>query len=411
MRKRFMTLALVGVLALSLSGLVAAQAQTTVRVWTGSSSPVEDKYKQDQVAAFMKANPDIKVDLQILPDYGTQIQAAFASGDYPEVFTVGQGDFPSRADSGVIAAGGDKIPDQADIYPGLLAAFTKDGTPYCVPKDFSTLGLLYNKDMFDKAGVAYPTADWTWKDMQDAAKKLTSGDVVGFSATPDYNRWMAFLYGNGATAFDADGKSTINSPEAVAALDFYNSFVKDGTGKTPKDLDSGWGGEAFGKGKAAMVVEGNWAIGFLADTYPDLKWGVAEIPAGPSANGKKGTLTFTECWAVGANAKDATADAAWKLVNYMTDKDGEMNVATAGFGVMPSRASAADAWIKAKGHEDLGAFVTGASYAVAPVWPLGYADFDKSLVDGTNAVIGGQQTAQEALDAAAKVADDIKANG
>jgi len=80
MRNRFMVLALVAVLALSLSGLVAAQDQTTVRVWTGSSSPVEDKYKQDQVAAFMKANPDIKVDLQILPSYGDQIQAAFASG-------------------------------------------------------------------------------------------------------------------------------------------------------------------------------------------------------------------------------------------------------------------------------------------------------------------------------------------
>lgn len=409
MRNRFMALALVAVLALSLSGMVAAQDKTKIRVWTGSSSPVENEYKQDQVAAFMKANPDVEVDLQILPDYGTQIQASFASGDYPEVFTIGQGDFPSRADSGVIAVGGDKIPDQADIYPGLLAAFSVDGTPYCVPKDFSTLGLIYNKDLFDKAGVAYPTADWTWKDMQDAAKKLTSGDVVGFADTADYNRWMGFFYGNGGQLFDKDGKVVFNSPEGVAALDFYAGFAKDGTGKTPKDLDSGWGGEAFGKGKAAMVIEGNWAIGFLAETYPEVKWGVAELPTAPS--GKKGTLTFTECWAVGAAAKDKVADAAWKLVNYMTDKDGAMNVATAGFGVMPARASAADAWIKTKGHEELGAFVTGASYAVAPVWPLGYADFDKALVDGTNAVIAGQQTAQEAMDAAAKVAEDIKANG
>jgi multiple sugar transport system substrate-binding protein len=409
MRNRFMALALVAVLALSLSGLVAAQDKTKVRVWTGSSNPTEDKFKQDVVAAFMKANPDVEVDLQILPSYGDQIQAAFASGDYPEVFTVAEQDFPSRADSGVIAAGGDKIVDQADIYPGLLAAFTKDGTPYCVPKDVSTLGLLYNKDLFDKAGVKYPTADWTWKDMQDAAKKLTSGDVVGFSDTADYNRWLAFFYANGGQLFDKDGKVVFNSPEGVAALDFYASFAKDGTGKTPKDLNAGWGGEAFGSGKAAMVVEGNWAIAYLAETFPDLKWGVAEIPTAPS--GKKGTLVFSECWAVGANATGATADAAWKLVNFMTDKDGAMNVATGGFGVMPARASAADAWIKAKGHEDLGAFVKGSEYAVAPVWPLGFADFDKALVDGTNAVIAGQKTNEEVMDAAAKVAEDIKANG
>jgi len=123
--------------------------------------------------------------------------------------------------------------------------------------------------------------------MKAAAKKLTSGDVVGFSADANPDRWEALFFANGAQLFDKDGKSTINSPEGVAALDFYESFVKDGTGKTPKDLDSGWNGEAFGKGKAAMTIEGNWAIGFLAETYPDLKWGVAEIPAGPSANSRR----------------------------------------------------------------------------------------------------------------------------
>lgn len=410
MRNRLMSLALVMVLALSLSGLVAAQDKTKIRLWTSSSSPAEDKAKTAQVEAFKKANPDIEVEMQILPDFGTQIQAAFASGDYPEVFNVGQFDFPTFADSGVIAAGGDKIPDQKDIYPGLLAAFTKDGTPYCVPKDFSTLGLLYNKDLFDKAGVKYPTADWTWQDMADAAKKLTSGGVVGLSAAADRNRWMSFFYGNGGEVFDKDGKVAFNSDAAVAALDFYNSFVKDGTGKTPKDLDSGWNGEAFGKGKAAMTIEGNWAIGYLAENFPDLKWGVAELPIAP-ATGKHGTLTFTECWAVGAAATGKVADAAWKLVNFLTDKDGAMTVATAGFGVMPSRASAADAWLAGKGHEELGAFVKGAEYAIAPVFPLGYADFTKSVDDGTNAVIAGTQTAKEMMDAAAAVAEDIKTNG
>jgi multiple sugar transport system substrate-binding protein len=407
MRKsRFALVALILILALS-AGLVHAQG-TTVRVWTGSSSPVEDKFKQDQVAAFMEANPDVTVDLQILPDYGTQIQAAFAAGDYPEVFTVGQGDFPSRADSGVLADGNDMIEAQDDIYPGLKAAFTWNDDLYCAPKDFSTLGLLYNKDLFDAAKLDYPTADWKWEDMSNAAKTLTSGDVVGFSAAPDYNRWLAFFYGNGGQLFDADGNVVFNSPEGVAALDFYYSFIKDGTGKTPADLDSGWNGEAFGRGLAAMTIEGNWAIGFLNETYPDLKWGVAELPTAPSGN--KGTLTFTECWAVGANATGDTADAAWKLVNFLTGADGAQAVADQGFGVMPARPSASDAWLEKVGA-DYEAYVKGADYAVAPIWPLGYADFDKALVDGTNAVMGGQQTPQEAMDAAAAVAQDIKDNG
>lgn len=403
--RKFLALALVLILALSVSGLVTAQDKTLIRAWTSSSSPVENEFKEGQVAAFEAANPDIDVELLVSPDYGTVIQTAFTSGDYPEVFTVGQFDFPTLRDSGVIASGEGKIEAQDDIYPGLLAAFSYEDTPYCVPKDFSTLGLLYNKDLFDAGGVEYPTSDWTWDDLYNAAKTLTSGDVVGMSVAPDRNRWMAFFYGNGGALFDADGKAVFNSPEAVASLDFYASFVADGLGNTPANLDSGWNGEAFGKGVAAMTIEGNWAIGYLEEGFPDLNWGVAEIPIAPATN-THGTLTFTECWAVAGNAEGAKADAAWKLVNFFTGKDGATAVAEAGFGVLPARASVGDLWLKTRG-EEFAPFVTGASYAVAPVFPLGFADFTDIVDKGMNEVIAGEKTAQELLDEANTVAQEL----
>ena len=90
MRKiRLSVLALMLLLVVSV-GAVAAQDKTVIRAWTGSSSPVENEFKEAQIAAFEEANPDIDVELLIAPDYGTQLQTAFASGDYPEVFTVGQ---------------------------------------------------------------------------------------------------------------------------------------------------------------------------------------------------------------------------------------------------------------------------------------------------------------------------------
>jgi len=230
---------------------------------------------------------------------------------------------------------------------------------------------------------------------------------VGVSLAADYNRWLAFFYGNGGQLFDADGKVVFNSDAGVAALDFYAGFAKDGTGKTPADLNAGWNGEAFGQGKAAMTIEGNWAIGYLNQTFPDLKWGVAEIPKAPGTD-KHGSLVFSECWAVGANATDAKADAAWKLVNFFTGVDAAKTVGDQGFGVMPARPSAADNWSKKIGA-DYKAFVDAAAYAVAPIWPLGYADFDKALVDGTNAAVAGTSTAQEVMDTAAKTASDIQA--
>ncbi len=407
MRKSFLLMALAALLMLA--GAVSAQDQVTLEVWTGSSSPVENDFKTAQVAAFMEANPNITVNLLIAPDYGTLIQAALASGDYPDVFTVGQFDLPSYVDSGVLMPAGDSIENVDDIYPSLLEAFTgPDGEVYAVPKDFSTLGLLYNKDLFDAAGVEYPTADWTWDDMRAAAQAIADlgqEGVTGFSAGADINRWLAFFYGNGAVIADDEGMSGVNSEAGVAALDFYSGFVRDGIGALPSDLNgSGWNGEAFGRGLAGMTVEGNWAIGYLNEQFPELNWGVAEIPMSPA--GMRSSLTFTEGWAVGASTENP--EEAWALVNFMTGSEGAADVATAGFGVMPARSSSGEAWITTRG-EEYQPFVSAAEYAVAPVFPLGFGDFNTAFVEATNDVMAGTADPQAALDEVADVWNEIQA--
>ncbi|MBN8617582.1 MAG: ABC transporter substrate-binding protein [Anaerolineae bacterium] len=417
MRNRFVALALVLVVILSVSGLVAAQDPVVLRVWTGSSSPAENAFKEAQFAAFEEANPNIDLEVLISPDYGTQIQAAFASGNYPEVFTVGQFDFPSYVDSELIAPAGDNITDQSDIYPSLLAAFTsEDGTVYCPPKDFSTLAVFYNTDYFEQAGLEAPTADWTWDDMKAAAQAITDADikaadgsdVVGFSAGADRNRWLAFFWANGGRLFNDAGEVVFDSPEAIASLEYYSSFVSEGIGALPSNLGgSGWNGEAFGRGLAAMTVEGNWAIGYLQNDFPDTNWGVAEIPVAP--NGDKGTLTFTECWGVSSQAGDK-AEAAWALVNYLTGPEGAAQNGEQGFGPMPARVSAINTWIEKQGDVAT-PFVAGADYAWAPVFPFGYGDFTSAVDEGTVDVLNGSATAEEAMVEAAEIAREIQAEG
>lgn len=417
---RLVGLALLVVLAISLSGIAMAQDQVTLRVWTGSSSPAENEFKEAQFAAFQEANPGIALDVLISPDYGTQIQAAFAAGDYPEVFTAGQFDIPSYIDSGLLMPAGDRIVEVDDLYPSLQAAFSDaEGNPYCVSKDFSTLAIFYNRDYFEAAGLAEPTADWTWDEMRAAAQAITDADLVtadgtdvlGLSAAGDRNRWLAFFYANGGSMFDDAGEIVFDSPEGVAALEFYASFVADGIGAIPANLGgAGWNGEAFGKGYAGMTVEGNWAIGYLRNDFPELNWGVVEMPTAPSGN--KGTLTFTECWAVGATAADdpAVADAAWALVNFLTGPEGALANGEQGFGPMPSRASAAAAWLEAQGEAGE-PFVAGAAYAWAPVFPLGYGDFTAAIDEGTTDLMNGEASAAEVMTEAAEIAREIQAEG
>jgi multiple sugar transport system substrate-binding protein len=414
---RTKALLLLAALWLLSMNVASAQDPIVLRVWTGSSSPAENEFKEAQFAAFEEANPNVDLEVLISPDYGTQIQAAFASGDYPEVFTVGQFDFPSLVDSGLLMAAGDRIVEPEDVYPGLQAAFSDaDGNAYCVPKDFSTLAVFYNTDYFDAAGLEYPTADWTWEDMYAAAEAITNADittaegdeVVGFSAGADRNRWLGLLYANGGRLFDDEGNVVFDSPEAIAALDYYGSFVANGVGAVPGNLGgAGWNGEAFGRGLAGITIEGNWAIGYLENDFPDLNWGVVESPVAP--NGGRGTLTFTECWAVSSLVEGTDREqAAWDLLNFLTGPEGAAAVAEAGFGVMPARASAAEAWLTTRG-EEFAAFVNGAEYAWAPVFPLGYGDFTTALDEGTVAVMEGSATAEEALTEAAEIAREIQA--
>jgi len=403
LNKRLMSLLLV--VALLAVGSVFAQEgeAVTLEIWSGSSSPVENEALEAQIAAFEEANPDIDVELLISPDYGAQIQTALASDEYPDVFMVGQFEFPNFVDSGVLMPAEDRIEEPDDIYPGLLSAFTDaEGTVYCPPKDFSTLALFYNKDMFDEAGVEYPTAEWTWEDMHAAAEALTTDEVAGFSAAADHNRWLAFFDANGGQFVDEEGAVVFNSEAAAEALNFYASFTADEIGATPGDLGAGWNGEAFGRGLAAMTVEGNWAIGYLQTDFPELNWGVVEIPTAP--NGEKGTLTFTVCWAVGANTEHP--DEAWQLVNFLTGTEGAMTVAEAGFGVMPARMSASEAWLTSRG-EEFAPFVTGGEYAWAPVFPVGFNDFVEALTQGTVDVMAGDEDAQDVLDEAAEIAQEI----
>src|SRR5439155_140863 len=135
--------------------------------------------------------------------------------------------------------------------PGATTPSGTLGPVYGIPKDFNTLGLVYNKDLFKAAGIAEPTNDWSWTDLSAAAKKLTTGGVVGLSLPADAARFMPFLWQAGGDL------ANINNAAGVAATDFYTGFeAKDGVSKLTSELGICWPGEAFEKGKAAMVFEG-----------------------------------------------------------------------------------------------------------------------------------------------------------
>ncbi len=394
--------------------MMGAAAQDTVTIdFAIAASPAELAAVEAQVAAFEEANPGIDVVVTALPEYETQLQAAFASGEYPDVFYVGQAKFAEYADAGVLASAADTL-DMSGIYQSLQDTFSIDGEVVCPAKDYSLLGLVYNKDMFDAAGLDYPTADWTWDDLLAASTALTTDDVAGITVNPDMDRWYEFYVAAGGKMYDEEGNFMVDEEAATRAAEFFGRLFSEGGAKTSADLGAGWTGEAFGKGQAAMTIEGNWMIGYMLEQFPDINWGAAEIPGTPE--GGEGTLTFTVCLGVGADSPDAEKEAAFKLVDFLTNDEGALQVAEQGFGPIPSRPSGADSYVQywVERFADTGtdaasfqSFIDSAENAVAPILPPGWGAYRDALGNALNELIRGNMDPEDVVEEITEVAGEL----
>src|SRR5467141_325130 len=315
------------------AGATVAALSGDIRISGWSSSPTEDALLQDSINAFMAANPTVKVKWEpIAQDYETVLKTNLAAGTEGDVFYADIFWIDSLMKTGKLLALDDLMAkggvNKSDFVSSLINAFSYNGKVYGIPKDFNTLGLVYNKDLFKAAGVAEPTNDWTWTDLQTAAKKLTSGSVVGLSLPADAARFVPFLWQAGGDL------ANINNAAGVAATDFYTGFeAKDGLSKLPSELGMGWAGEAFEKGKAAMVFEGGWLPADLNNNFKTVNYGVVQMPKGTAA---KSNLIFTVSYSISAKTKNP--NAAWALANYLTGSDNKAKVLKAGFA-LPTRAA------------------------------------------------------------------------
>lgn len=168
--------------------------------------------------------------------------------------------------------------------------------------------------------MPFPSANWTWQDFQNDAAKLTknagsSNAVYGASLSADASRWGAFLLANGGTMLNKNGtQATFNNAAGVSALEYYDSFLKNHTGVLPTQVGTSYNGDALGKGKVAMTIEGPWLIPYMQTTYPNIQYDIAPMPVAPT--GKRASLIFTNAWSAYSGTK--YPEAAWELIKYMT---------------------------------------------------------------------------------------------
>ncbi|MWV48485.1 extracellular solute-binding protein [Rathayibacter sp. VKM Ac-2803] len=370
-------------------------------VMIGSSGDAETTAVTDAVTSWGEEN-GTTVDVVAASDLTQQLGQGFSGGNPPDLFYMSWDQFQTYASNRYLEPYAQDAGNADAFYPALRDAFTYDDQFYCEPKDFSTLGLIINTDLWAAAGLTDADIPTDWASLEAAATTLTANGVAGLSFGAEYARIGTFMNQAGGSLLSEDGQTvTADTPENVAGLTEVKKLLTDGTLKFPADLDSGWSGEAFGKGAAAMVIEGPWINGALAADYPDVNYTVAELPAGP---GGKSTFTFSNCWGIPVGSD--TADQAESLVTALTSDEQQLAFSDA-FGVIPSTETGAAEY--ATKYPENAAFVSGNDYAVSPVAFAGAAtvitDFNSALeglaTGDPEAILADLQTnLQDALDTA-----------
>ncbi|MCK8475690.1 ABC transporter substrate-binding protein [Microbacterium aurugineum] len=232
----------------------------TYGVWS------QDETMQALVDAFEKKNPGITVDLQVNPwtEYWTKLQVGAQGGTAPDAFWMLGDRFQVYAANDQLLPLGDAIEDAGvdrGVYPGALVdLFTYDDELYGLPKDFDTVGLWYNKTLFDAAGVAYPTDQWTWDDVSAAAAQLTDPAAGVYGIAAPLNRQEGF-YNTVAQAgghIIDDGKSGYDDPKTQEGLRFWTELQKAGVSPTLEQFADTEAVAQFENGSVAMYYGGSF---------------------------------------------------------------------------------------------------------------------------------------------------------
>ena len=328
------------------SGSGSSGGSLTINIWDSNQQP-----GLQQIVDEWSAESGISAKIEVVDwdNYWTLLEAGASGGTMPDVFWMHSNTAQMYMENDILLdldpyIEKDETMDLGKYYQGIVDLYTRtDGKHFAIPKDHDTIALLYNKAIFDQYGVDYPTDDWTWDDMYEAAKKITeasNGDVYGMAMNTSNNQdgWYNLIYDYGAELITEDHKgTTIGSPEGKAGMEMVRKLLSVGA---PQGVVAETGTDSlFMSGKCAMITQGSWMINafYKAENHADYYWALlpyADVNGnGTCDDGERQSCYNGLGWAASANT--ANPDACYSLIAYLCSdaaqtKQAELGVTMAG---------------------------------------------------------------------------------
>ncbi len=397
-----------------LLGLPAlAQVQVRISGWGGPDVAVVNGLLKEVVQPRLDREGIRVVYEPIEGDYTQWLFNALSAGTAPDLFYVDI--FWSES---LFATGRVEPLDRyftrqeiGEFLPNLIQAFTYQGRLYGIPKDFNTLALQFNTDLFDEAGVRYPNQQDTWDTFAEKLRQVQSklGDVAGLCLVADFARFGAFAFATGWKPFDEKGHTVLDA-NFRRAFEWYTGLVRQGAARFAQDLGEGWTGGCFGAEKAAVAIEGAWIAGFLRDRAPNMRYRTTFLPLDPVTK-RRGNFVFTVSWSL--NAASRNKEAAVKVLKALTSPEAQQWVLERGLAIPSRRALANNPYFQRPGKEpELNRIVfQGSTPQGGTVYPFKFrgfgGDWMRPINDALQAVITGQKTVDRALQDAQRELDRL----
>ena len=287
--------------------------------------------KNQIIPMFEKENPNIKIKLEYQPwnQFFTKLKTQIAANEAPD-FWVSDGVYVMEyADRGALLDLTEWINRDLAQEDFFALDFAKDanGKIWGVPREIQTIGLYYNKNSFNDAGVEYPNESWNWDSLLEASKKLTRDtngdkriDQYGFwSANWVSGGWFNFIYQNdGAILDETRTKSMLNKAESIEAVKFMVDMVhKYKVSPTDEVSSSVGGGNAIFQANVVAMYPNVCAMSASFNKAKDLDYDAAVLPKGKV----RATSYNANPFVVNAKTKPEQAKAAWEFIKYFASNE------------------------------------------------------------------------------------------
>lgn len=360
--KKLLMLFLIVMLMLLSCGKKGNKNELTFVIWDRQQEPAMSAIARE----FEKENPGIKIKVQVIGwnEYWTKLEASATGGALPDIFWMHSTKFYDYASNNMLLEVDKNIDNGFKHYPEqLVKLYQFEGKQYAVPKDYDTIGVFYNKELFDKAGVPYPDGTWDWAEFLEVAKKLTKDGVYGFAAPLNVQEgfWNTMYQNDGYVL--KDNKSGYDIQASQEAIQWWVDLsLKEKVSPTQKDFDEVEPFSMFTSEKVAMIQLGSWMVGGIEEN-PEFakKIGVTYLPKGK----KQATIYNGLAYAAAANTKNP--EMVKKFLEFLASEKAN-RIQSEKVAAIPAYEGTQQAWIDHNKNMDLKVLVDQIKFGV--IFPM-----------------------------------------